>query len=273
MTQPDTATIAAVATANAGSTWLLGNEIDRRDWCGSWSGTTCTSTGHQGEILPSVYARAYHDLYNVIKAADPTAKVAIGGMIEATPLRLQYLTMIWDSYVSQYGVGMPADLWNVHAHILREPNDNNAWGAGIPPGLPDDSIGYQDEGIHHFDMVIFDRNIRAFRQWMKDHGQQDKDLLISEYGVLLSHMAFMNDPATVQAFMNNTYEYFTYTRDCNVGSRLDGCRLVQSWAWYSLDDNNYNRYSKLFDPTSKNITNMGVAYRDFVNQNLSQLRR
>ena len=41
---------------------------------------------------------AYHELYTLIKGADPTARLAIGGVIQATPLRLEYLTKVWNEY-------------------------------------------------------------------------------------------------------------------------------------------------------------------------------
>jgi hypothetical protein len=99
--------------ASPGSLWLIGNETDRRDW--SIPGGALG----QDEMLPETYAMAYHDIYQAIKAADPTAKVAIGGVIQATPVRLQYLTKIWDSYKSLYGTEMPVDVWNVTTSSCR----------------------------------------------------------------------------------------------------------------------------------------------------------
>jgi len=42
----------------------------------------------------------------------------------------------------------------------------------------------------------------------------------------------------------------------------DGNRLVQAWAWYSLDHKNfggYESYGHLFDPDTKRITPLGLA--------------
>ena len=36
----------------------------------------------------------------------------------------------------------------------------------------------------HDNMAIFDQQVRAMRTWMKNHGQQNKPLIISEYSLL-----------------------------------------------------------------------------------------
>ncbi|MGB9301537.1 MAG: hypothetical protein WCD51_13225 [Anaerolineae bacterium] len=41
---------------------------------------------------------------------------------------------------------------------------------------------------------------------------------------------------------------------------------LQAWAWYSLDDEyfeGYESYSHLFDPDTKGITTLGIAYGDY----------
>ena len=106
-----------------GLLWAIGNEIERRDW----------DTGGQDEILPELYAQAYHEVYTTIKRADSTAQVANGSMVAATPLRLQYLERVWNAYTAAYGQPMPVDVWNLHIFIL--PEQLGGWGAGIPAGL------------------------------------------------------------------------------------------------------------------------------------------
>ncbi len=282
--RPDQATIETAVRANPGSLWLIGNEMDRIDWteaCTEWENGHC-KTGifnGQDEILPQTYAVAYHDLYQIIKAADPTARVAIGGVIQATPLRLQYLTRIWDSYQATYSTTMPVDVWNVHNFIIRE--KAKEWGAEIPPGINAQEGAYTvGPNTTHIDMTIFDQQIRAFRQWMKDRGQQEKPLIVSEYGVLYSNKLIglckgteeeinicnNNDPSYVQNFMVSTFDYFYLTKDCTLGMPSDGCRLVQQWNWYSLDDTwgNFNIHSRLFDPNTTNITATGERYRRYI---------
>lgn len=245
------AQIVTTAQANPGSLWLIGNEIDRRDWEG----------GGQDEMLPELYAQAYHEIYALIKGADPTAQVAIGGVIQATPARLEYLTKIWNTYYSRYGSNMPVDVWNVHNFIFKERCDD--YGADVPPGY-DGCYGmiYPDE--KHNDMQIFDQQIRAFRQWMKDRGQQNKPLIVSEYGIVYYH-AGMEDLNLVRSFILDTFDYFMNTKDYSLGYPGDEYRLVQRWAWYSLDDDgsHINKYAYLLDPDTGKLTALGEAFADY----------
>jgi hypothetical protein len=270
---PDANTIAAIAHNHPGAIWVIGNEIERRDWCNAINPDTglCTSIGRQDEILPEVYAVAYHDLYQLLKTADPTARVANGGLVQISDLRIEYLTLIWNAYLDIYKVPMPVDVWNIHAFILREVH--NDWGAGIPVGLPIDSVGYQDNGENHMNVAYVAQEARKMREWMKERGQQNKDLIVTEYGVLLLHMAYMTNQTNVQNFMLGTFDVFLNTKNCDLGNPNDACRLVQAWSWYSLDDNYYNPYSQLFDPSTHQITATGRAYRDFSRANAYQLSR
>lgn len=279
---PNAASITSMAQANPGLTWLLGNEMDRLDWPG----------GGQDEMLPELYAEAYHELYNIIKAADPTAKVAIGGIIQATPLRLEYLTTVWDTYQSRYGEEMPVDIWNVHAFIAGElcqwerPDGGErvlrCYGAGVPPGATEKQGAYIGEDWKHIDRVTFDEQIRAFRSWMKERGQQQKPLIVTEYGVLYTSVVCNNtcpdpdqynlqDPNVVHGFMLWTFDYFMDTKDCDLGYAADDCRLVQRWAWFSLEDVEweFNPHTVLFDRDSKAITDAGRKYRDYAEAMIS----
>lgn len=259
---PSLDTIAAAAQANPGALWLIGNEMDRRDWPG----------GGQDETLPETYAIAYHDLYYFIKNVDPKARIALGGVIQATPLRLEYLTKVWNTYQQQYGTSMPVDVWNVHNFILKERAGD--YGADIPPGSNAlQGVVYSTDRTH-IDMAIFDQQIRAFRGWMKERGQQNKPLIVSEYGVLYWHDG-LEDPQLVQNFMIQTFDYFLNTKDCTIGYPADDCRLVQRWAWYSLDDkgttSGFNQYGALFDPITGRITGTGERYRTYSVTNMAKL--
>jgi hypothetical protein len=277
VTQPSTTTIETAVRANPGALWLIGNEMDRIDWayCVKWGANNhCDVVGYNGqdEILPETYAVAYHDLYTLIKAADPTARVAIGGVIQPTPLRLQYLTAIWDAYQTTYSATMPVDVWNVHNFIIQE--QARSWGADIPPGI-DAAVGeHVGDTTTHINMTIFKDQILAFRHWMKERGQQNKPLIISEYGVLYSNSLIdptwnSNDPTYVQDFMVATFDFFATTKDCALGYLADECRLVQQWNWYSLDDTwgSFNPHSRLFDPTSKEMTATGKRFQEYLATN------
>jgi hypothetical protein len=274
---PDTrADIVSIAQANPGTLWLIGNEMDRHD-CGGVNPYNPAIVGdpktcHQDEMLPELYAQAYHEFYHLLKGADPTAQVAIGGIIQATSSRLEYLTKAWDEYKTRYGTDMPVDVWNVHNFIFKEKCDD--YGADIPPGCTDEvctridgdgaiCYGNQYSDTKHNNLEVFDHQIRAFRQWMKDRGQQNKPLIVSEYGIVYFH-AGMEDLDLVRDFMLSTFDYFMNTKDCNLGYPADECRLVQRWAWYSLDDNtNINQYSYLIDPDISQMTSLGEAFATY----------
>jgi hypothetical protein len=252
------ADIVASAQMNPGSLWLIGNEMDRTDWSG----------GGQDEMLPELYAHAYHELYYLIRGIDPTARVAVGGIIQATPSRLEYMTKMWDEYTASYASPMPVDVWNVHNFIFKEACDS--YGASVPPGYEgappynDPCFGWiPSSDWTHVDMGIFDQQIRAFRQWMKDRGQQNKELIVSEYGILYYHEG-MEGLDTVRGFMLDTFDYFMNTKDCSLGYVADDCRLVQRWAWYSLDDDrpSINQYAKLFDNDTLQMTDVGEAFAE-----------
>ncbi len=248
--------IAAIASANRGMVWFIGNEMDRRDW----------TDGGQDEMLPELYAQAYHEIYHVIRTADPTAKVGIGGMVQTTGLRLAYLNKVWGHYSYKYGTTMPVDVWNIHNFIFREYWDE--YGADIPPGS-NERIGAMYLDSQHNDMTVFRDQIRLFRQWMKDHGQQQKPLIVSEYGIVYRH-AGMENLALVQSFMTQTFDYFMTAKDCSLGYAEDECRLVQRWAWYSLDDNNpnFNAYAYLINPATGQLTPTGQTFADYAQRYL-----
>jgi hypothetical protein len=252
LTSPSTITgIVEAAQANPGALWLIGNEMDRRDWEG----------GGQDEMLPGLYAVAYKDLYDVIKGADPTASVGIGGVVQATPARLQYLSVVWSEYQIKYEMTMPVDVWNVHNFIFKEACDD--FGADMPPGNSN-CYGTMYDDADHNSLVVFDQQIRAFRQWMKNRGQQEKPLLVSEFGIVYFH-AGLNDEQLVRQFMLDTFNYLMETKDCSLGYAADDCRLVQRWAWYSLDDSRgiYNDYAYLFDRDTLQMTSLGEAFSTY----------
>jgi len=230
-TTPDVATMTTYAAAHPGKLWILGNEIERVDWENSDG-----SCGGQDEILPELYAVAYHDLYSAIKGADPTAQIAIGGVIQGTPLRLEYLTKVWDAYQTEYSQDMPVDVWNIHAFVLQEKVDE--WGADIPAGS-EVTEGQLYTSLDNKDFSIAQGHLIAMRQWMKDHGQQNKPLIISEYGVNFPSWIDENEFSYEDVrdeFMVPSFDFFLNYTDANLGYPADDNRLVQRWNWYSLDD-------------------------------------
>jgi len=242
--RPDAATIRAAASANPGSVWLIGNEPDV-----VW----------QDDTTPQRYAKLYHELYHLLKSADPTCRVAIGGVAQPTPLRLAYLDRVLSAYQTRYGEPMPVDVWNVHNFLLREERDS--WGVGIPPGL-DATAGVLYEIEDHDDLEAFQSQILAFRRWMAERGQRDRPLVVSEYGIVMPP-DYGFDEARVQAFLHATFDYFLTATDDALGYPQDGNRLVQWWAWYSLADTVYPT-GNLFDPETKTVTPLGAAFARYV---------
>lgn len=236
--------IVATAAGQPGALWLIGNEPDVM-----W----------QDNVTAEQYAAAYSLLYSAIKAADPTAQVAIGGVSVPTPLRLAYLDRILAVYQARYGRPMPVDVWNVHAFILRE--ERSSWGVGIPPGMVEDK-GQLYEIADHADIAIFRRQIVAFRQWMADRGLRDKPLIVTEYGILMPD-SYGFPPARVSQFMADTFDFFLTARDPAIGYPADDDRLVQAFCWYSVADTVYPT-ANLFAPQTRAITPTGEVFRAYL---------
>ncbi len=229
--------LARLARANPGALWLIGNEPDVR-----W----------QDNVTPQDYARFYHRAYLTLKAADPTALVAIGGVGQVSPLRLRYIEAILDAHQQQFGVAMPVDVWNIHIFILREERDS--WGLGIPPGF-DDAAGLLYEIQDNADIYLLVQQVITFRQWMADHGYRERPLIISEYGVVMPE-AYGFDVERVAGFMENSFDFFLTATDDRLGYPVDGNRLVQAWCWFSLGDTLYAT-GNLFDPETGEMTSLG----------------
>jgi hypothetical protein len=176
--------------------------------------------------------------------------------------------MVWDAYQAAYTETMPVDVWNIHNMILRE--KEGEWGCGIPSGITATQgvlRGVQDNDR----MDIFTQQVVDFRQWMKDKGEGDKPLIISEYGILMSPFHGFGE-SRVLAFMQNTFDYLTTATSGGLGYPADGSRLVQRWAWYSLNDcvwgtaycgaRGFN--GNLFDPETRQITAYGLFYGSYI---------
>lgn len=212
---PDEATLTQVAASVPGSLWLISNEADVR-----W----------QDNVTPEVYAALYHEAYMAIKAGDPTAVVAAGGIAQPTALRMRYLDQALGVYSQLYGVPLPADAWHIHNYMLREERDS--WGVDIPPGLPDDTgvlYAISDSG----NLAAFEAQIWAFRRWMAERGYGGLPLIISEFGVPMPP-DYGFPPERVAAFLRDTWRFMLTAADSALGDPTDGGRLVQRWCWFSL---------------------------------------
>ncbi len=258
-TATPTGTILLAAIAKQpGATWFIANEPDcstmdnmRSDW----------------------YARAYHDIYYLIKAADPTAKIAAGNIVQPTRQRFMYLDRVLAAYQTYYGEPLPADLWSIHSYILCEkcypyaaPGEPFAWGACWVPDWPSYSASLPYATFYsvydHWNVNIYAERIRTFRQWMYDNGYRNHPLVIPEYGVLF-YDGLVYSGSTYDAksreFMYAGFDWMQSARDPLTGYRPDDGRLLQGWAWFSLDHGDYPG-GTLFNPYTYQVTAMGRDY-------------
>ncbi len=214
--RPDAATLTAVAAANPGATWLISNEPDVR-----W----------QDNVPPQTYAWLYHEAYHAIKAGDPAAVVAAGGISQPTPLRLRYLDAALEAYRAEFGGPLPAQAWQIHNYMLREERDS--WGVDIPPGFAENTgvlFSIDDSG----NLAVFRSQIVAFRQWMAARGYGGLPLIVSEYGIPMPP-DYGFPPERVAGFLRETWRYFLTAADPALGNPADGGRLVQRWCWFSMN--------------------------------------
>ena len=220
---PEWGVLEAAIEANPGALWLIGNEPDVET---------------QDNCTPQEYAERYHACYTFIKARDASARVSAPGIVQPTALRFQWLDMALSAYEAAYGERMPVDVWNIHVQILPERRDG--WGCDIPPGLPDD-LGEDHQVSDNVSVPLFEEKVVAFREWMRDNGEREKPLIISEYGVLMpSGYGYLGGRDTnlgdqmVRDFMAGTFSFCLEATDPLLGYQNDGDHLVQKWAWYSL---------------------------------------
>ena len=218
---PSDRVLSKLARENRGLIWLIGNEPDVK-----W----------QDNATPEEYVVAYYDAYRAIKRGDPTAQVAIAGLSQITPLRLRYLDQIWALYQERYGAEMPVDVWNMHAFVL--PEKAKSWGVEIPPGFPDVKQGEVWDIKDHNDLALVEGQLRLMRQWMKERGQQEKPLWITEYGILIP-ASYGFAPSVVIEFMQGSFDLFDSLVDPTLGYSADEHRLVQRWVWFSSGDRLY----------------------------------
>jgi hypothetical protein len=267
-----TPSISSLVGNHPGALWLVGNEVDR--------------VFVQDDMMPDAYARAYHDLYHEIKALDPTALVANSGLVSVSPGRLQYLDLVWESYKDQFGVEMPVDVWNMHVYILGEKiypsgKPQVAWIAlGTNPDLAlwysnfDASLCNRSDVIcweDHDDADLFWGQVEAMRSWMKQNGQQDKPLILSEWSILLDkeiddEYGERFGKLRVIDYLNNTVEMMENRTDPNLGYPQDDYRLVQQWLWYHMNDGAEGTPNPLVNLDGSGnpyeLTTIGLAYKD-----------
>jgi len=171
------------------------------------------------------------------------------------------------------------DVYTIHGFILNEAQlyDANgkaiSWGAGLPVGY-NPATWPAPELIHPefgetwkvYDINIFKQRLLAFRQWMKNQGDQNKPLWITEYGVLFPPMGnpylYVSDPDTAN-YMVQTYDLMLGYKDPALGYPADGNRLVQKWTWFSLNDRRTAFGGTIFDPVNTYPTVVGDMFAQY----------
>ena len=268
---PPTATLQAIAAANPGAIWLIGNEPD---------------SPAQDNLTPELYARAYHHLYQLIKTADPSARLGAGSIVQPTPLRFQYLDRVVAAYQADYSQTLPADLWNIHSYILREITSDDpesmdnggpyeVWGAYVPPGITA-TRGELYTYSQMFDLNIFRQRLIDFRTWMANNGYADVPLIITEYGTLFPYPPYIDgdpyvdengipmDEARTANFLTQSFDALRMLTNTLTGYAADGQHLVQRWAWYSIDDATYGGI--LYYTNTRTLNALGATYAAYARQ-------
>lgn len=242
--RPSVDRAARLARRYPGGVWIIGNEPDV-----IW----------QDNLTPEAYAAAYHDYYQAIKRADPSARLAVGGVSQATPLRLAYLDRVLRAYEERYKETMPVDIWTVHGFVLRE--ERGSWGVEIPPGFYV-AQGRLFEVEDHARLDLFEAHLRSFRLWMAENGYRDRPLVLTEFGILMpAEYGFPDD--LVRQYLWDSFALLVEMRDDATGYPEDDNRLIQQWAWFSLTDPFYPA-GNLVDLQARRLTPIGLAYREYV---------
>lgn len=212
---PDWPLLHDLAGRNPGRTWLIGNEPDVL-----W----------QDGATAEEYACYFGLASEAIRRADPTAIVGGPGISQVTPLRLDYLDAILESYRTLFQEEIQIDVWTIHTFVLREDIDD--WGVGLPPGFEERERGLLWDIEDHDNLTLVENQVRLMRRWMEKKGQREKPLYVTEYGILMPEDYGFSPSRTID-FMIGSFDLFRRLRDPEMGYSPDDNRLVQRWVWFS----------------------------------------
>ena len=119
-------------------------------------------------------------------------------------------------------------------------------------------------------MAYFQEFTRALREWMAAHGERNKPLINTEYGILYKSLSgYEISAAQVNDYLTSTLDYMLTATDDDIGFPADENRLVQSWFWYSLNDGYWN--GNLFNPNTKALTEFGITWKNYVSDSENPL--
>lgn len=119
---------------------------------------------------------------------------------------------------------------------------------------------------NHDNLDLITQQIRDFRQWMANHGQRNKPLIDTEYGILMTEdVGFTYQ--RVRTFMLNSFNRFlNQLTDPALGYPADDNRLLQEWFWFALANNDFEGrlvHTGLFNPVTYQIKPLGIDYRNY----------
>ena len=121
------------------------------------------------------------------------------------------------------------------------------------------------DDLENLDMVV--QEIRDFRQWMADHGQRNKPLIDTEYGILATEDLGFDYPR-VRTYMLGSFNRFSNDLvDANLGYPEDGNRMLQEWFWFALAADSFEgrpSSTGLYDGQTHAIKPLGLDFANFV---------
>jgi hypothetical protein len=219
-----------------GTLWIIGNElqIDKFSWLREG-----VALNPPRAITPTEYAVKYKKYYDIIKGINFSFKIAVGVTYDKPPYWSEFLRETRLAYESLYGVRMPIDVYTMHAYMSDPP-------------------------LKEVQLLVGNKRAR-----MKEYGDQDKPLYMTETGALTD--AAHNPYFTVdqiKAFMDDVFEYLATETSVEYGAPSDGFHMVQKWAWFALtagsgSDPDYWEKTDLFEYQDGSINSLGVNYAAF----------
>ena len=180
----DSPEFAEIIQGRPGSVWVIGNEMENPQ---------------QDNLHFSAYAVAYHDAYHAIKAADPSARVAVGAITSLGPGNIEYLGQFVNQYADLYGTIPPADVWTIHTYNT------------VPLSAADDT-------------ELLDSQLTNFLNYLAFWGY-DVPVWVTEFGILppADYIDENGQPFTPE----RAGEYMT------AAIEIFKAHGIERWSWYS----------------------------------------
>jgi hypothetical protein len=184
--------------------------------------------------------------------------------------------------------GLRQDRHNIRVQVTgrRNPSSSDTWirvdamqapsTASLPGGRFEDNSPLRATIVtsvdDHDNIDLIKQQTRDFRQWMVSHGQRNKPLVNTEYGILMTEDLGFDYPR-VRTFMLNSFDTFLNDMiDPSLGYPADGNRLLQEWYWFALAVEEFEGrtiHTGLYDANTHAIKALGNDFANYV-QPLSQ---